>query len=185
MLDAQGNGDKQILLKLYQPCNLGLDEKTAISLEGADFIEDPLVKIEFRISGKPRRNNQGGRGQGRGRSTGRSWRDTVADSANGPERGGGGGGRGRGRGRGARGSRGGRGKYKTVERSNAREGSDEGRPGNMKNDWESEEETRVAETTGEVVANAGAQQQEVESTGVRRTKLVIRSIASRPLSTGF
>jgi hypothetical protein len=55
----------------------------------------------------------------------------------------------------------------------------------VKNDWESEEETRVAETTGEVVANAGAQQQEVESTGVRRTELVIRSMASRPLSAGF
>ncbi|TVY88088.1 putative cryptochrome DASH, mitochondrial, partial [Lachnellula willkommii] len=74
VLDAQGNGDKQMLLKLYQPCNLEPDERRTMGLDGADSVEDPLMKIDFSLE-KPKRNNQGVRGQGRGRfNSGGSWR---------------------------------------------------------------------------------------------------------------
>jgi deoxyribodipyrimidine photo-lyase len=61
VLNAQGDGDEWMLLKLYQPFNLELEERVAIRLEGADFVKDPLMEIKFSIDRKR------GRGQGQGR----------------------------------------------------------------------------------------------------------------------
>jgi deoxyribodipyrimidine photo-lyase len=167
VLDAQGNEVKQMLLKLYQPCNLEAEERKTMGLTGADFVEDPLMKIEFSLENPRRNNKQRGRGQGRGRfNSGGRWR---------------GGGRGRGGGAGGRAGE----KTGVAKTLDAEQRSDEERPGNPENDGE-RERTDVAEAAGEDTANAGARQPEVQRTAVvLRSEFVTRSTTSRPVSAEF
>jgi deoxyribodipyrimidine photo-lyase len=161
VLDAQGDGAKQKLLKLYQPCNLNADEREAMRLKGADFVEDPLMKIEFSIRKKRR-------AQGEVRGGGR---------------------RGRGGGRGGRGGtdRRGTAKNNAAEMLNPRQRSDNESSGES-DEGGKRERTRVAVSTaggGEGPTNDTAQQQNGGSTGVLQTELAIRRMISRPVSAEF
>jgi deoxyribodipyrimidine photo-lyase len=91
--------DNEKLMGLYQAWRLPEDEKTRLGLEGVDFVENPLIRIEFSIGRRPRGGAQASRGA-RGR---------------------GGGGRGRGAPRGGRGR--GRGRWRMGEMDRVNEGT--------------------------------------------------------------
>ena len=81
--ETSGKYDDEKLMGLFQPWRLPEEEKQRLGLSGVDFVEKPLVQIQFSVGRKPR-------GPARGR--GRGYRG----------RGGGGGGGGSGGGRGGR-----------------------------------------------------------------------------------
>ncbi|KAF2116686.1 cryptochrome DASH [Lophiotrema nucula] len=79
----QGEMDQQRLLGLFQAWKLSLWEKQALGLDGLDWVEHPLVQIQFSVNrgrggesdGKMRGGGGvGWRGRGRGRGRGRDMR---------------------------------------------------------------------------------------------------------------
>lgn len=87
--------DNEKLLGLYQAWRLPQSEKERLGLRGVDFVENPLIRINFSIGKRPRggaQSNHGSRGRGghRGRGGGRGdrgrgrgrWRTGEMDKAN-------------------------------------------------------------------------------------------------------
>lgn len=92
-----GRHDEEKLMGLFQPWRLGAEDKQKLGLKDMDFVEKPLVQIQFSVGRKPR---------GPGRNRGRGFRGRGAGSDRGQSSGGSTSGRGpsrnRGRGRGNR-----------------------------------------------------------------------------------
>ncbi|CAK3982881.1 cryptochrome DASH, mitochondrial [Lecanosticta acicola] len=85
-----GGGSRESLMGVVQAWRIPAEEKKSLGLEGLEWVERPLIKIDFSVNrrGAGAGGNRGGRGGGGG--------------GGGPARGGRGGGGGRGRGRGVR-----------------------------------------------------------------------------------
>lgn len=88
----QQDGDSmETLMGVFQPWRIPEDEKKRLGLKGVDFVEKPLIRINFSVNRRGGGAKRGGGGGGGG--------------GGGPSRGQGKNGRGRGRGRGDRGGR--------------------------------------------------------------------------------
>jgi deoxyribodipyrimidine photo-lyase len=88
-----GKYDDEKLMGLFQPWRLSAEDKQRLGLQHLDFVDNPLVQIQFSVGRKPR-----GPARGRGRGFRGRGNDRGGPSASG--RGSGRGGRGRGRWRG-------------------------------------------------------------------------------------
>jgi deoxyribodipyrimidine photo-lyase len=91
-----GDGpDNEKLMGLYQAWRLPDSEKKRLGLQGVDFVDNPLIRIQFSVGKKPRggaQSNHGSRGRGgyRGRGPPRGgpgrgrgrWRTGEMDKAN-------------------------------------------------------------------------------------------------------
>jgi deoxyribodipyrimidine photo-lyase len=88
-----GKYDDEKLMGLFQPWRLSVEDKQQLGLRYLDFVDKPLVQIQFSVGRKPR---------GPGRNRGRGFRGRASDrgSSSGSARGSGRGGRARGRWRG-------------------------------------------------------------------------------------
>lgn len=90
-LQAEKGGDgvdEERLMGLFQPWRLSESEQKKLGLTGLDFVQDPLVKIQFSIAKRPRPGGGRGRGGGGYRGRGGSSRGRGGPSRDG--RGGGG-----------------------------------------------------------------------------------------------
>lgn len=67
--------DQQKIMALYQAWKLSESEKENLSLKGVDWVEAPLVKIQFQVGkGRGRGRGRGGQNGGRGRGGRGGWR---------------------------------------------------------------------------------------------------------------
>jgi deoxyribodipyrimidine photo-lyase len=90
-----GKPDEEKLMGLFQPWRLPSEDKQALGVQDLDFVDNPMVQIQFSVGRKPR---------GPGRSRGRGYRGRGGGGERGQSSSGGGSrGPGRGRGRGGRG----------------------------------------------------------------------------------
>ena len=67
---AGGKYDGEKLMTLFQAWKLSEDDKKLLELKGVDWVEKPLIQIEFSVSRKPRSAGQN-KGRGRGGRHGR------------------------------------------------------------------------------------------------------------------
>ncbi|KAF2655787.1 cryptochrome [Lophiostoma macrostomum CBS 122681] len=71
---GQGSGiDQQRLMGLYQAWRLSEWEKEQLGLKGLEWVDNPLVRINFTV-GRGRGGDNSGRGRGKGRGRGGNWR---------------------------------------------------------------------------------------------------------------
>jgi len=63
---------QEALMGVYQAWRIPVEEKKKLGLEGVDWVENPLIRIDFSINRRGPGPRRGGRGDGRGRGRGRA-----------------------------------------------------------------------------------------------------------------
>ncbi|CAI6339537.1 unnamed protein product [Periconia digitata] len=76
--------DQEKLMGLYQAWRLPEDEKQALGLKGVDWVEQPLVRIQFSVGRG--RGPQSSEPRGRGRGRGRGWKGGNKSNGKGSRR---------------------------------------------------------------------------------------------------
>jgi deoxyribodipyrimidine photo-lyase len=82
---GQGSGvDQQRLMGLYQAWRLSDWEKEQLGLKGLEWVDSPLVKINFTV-GRGRGGENAGRGRGKGSGRGGNWRGNSRGNGRGKD----------------------------------------------------------------------------------------------------